>query len=182
MKTHLLALSAVWLTTIPLTMAQDTEIQPYELIKKIDSVEIRYYPSATLVKTSGDNNFGKLFQYISGNNESKEKIAMTAPVYMNESKSEMAFVMPLSVHQKGAPIPKGEQVSLVVTEPRYVAAIQYGGYTNAKKEATHKLKLLQTLEENDISAIGEIAILGYDSPYKFYDRRNEIMVAISYTK
>ena len=61
-------------------------------------------------------------------------------------------------------------------------AIRYGGYTYAKKEATYKQKLLQTLEENDISAIGEVAILGYDSPYKFYNRRNEIMVAISYTK
>ena len=86
-------------------MAQDTEIQAYEVIKKIDSVEIRFYPSATLVKTRGDNNFGKLFRYISGNNASEEKIAMTAPVYMNESKSEMAFVMPLDVHQKGAPVP-----------------------------------------------------------------------------
>lgn len=182
MKIFLLRFLAVWLITIPLTMAQDTEIQPYELIKKIDSVELRYYPSATLVETRGGNSFGKLFQYISGNNESKEKIAMTAPVYMNENKSEMAFVMPLSVHQKGAPMPKGEQVSLRVTEPRYVAAIRYGGYTSAKKEATYKLKLLKTLEENGIAALGNVEILGYDSPYKFYNRRNEIMIAISYTE
>ena len=48
---------------------QNTEIQPYTLIKKIDSIEIRFYPSAKIVKASsenGDNNFGKLFQYISG--------------------------------------------------------------------------------------------------------------------
>ncbi len=182
MLSRLLTLVAVWLITIPLTMAQGTEMQPYELIKKIDSVEIRFYPSATLVETRGGNSFSKLFQYISGNNESKQKIAMTAPVYMNESKSKMAFVMPLSVHEEGAPIPKSEQVSLRVTEPRYVAAIRYAGYTNAQKEVTHKQKLLQTLEENDISTIGELEILGYDSPYKFYNRRNEIMVAISYTK
>ena len=41
-------------------VAQDTEIQPYEVIKAIDSLEIRFYPSATLVQTSGGNNFGKL--------------------------------------------------------------------------------------------------------------------------
>ena len=169
MKRHVWALATTWLMTTQLTMAQDTEIQAYERIKQIDSVEIRFYPSATLVTTSGGNNFGKLFQYISGNNKSNEKIAMTAPVYMNESKSEMAFVMPLSVHKKGAPLPKADHVSLQLTEPRYVAAIRYSGYTNSKKEATYKQKLLQTLKEHGIPAVGNVEILGYDSPYKFYN-------------
>ena len=67
---------------------QNTEIQPY-INKKIDSIEIRFYPSAKIVKTSsenGDNNFGKLFQYISGKNDKNKKIAMTAPVYMDEKR------------------------------------------------------------------------------------------------
>mgnify|MGYP006241605281 FL=1 len=163
-------------------MAQNTEIQPYEVIKAIDSVEIRFYPSATLVQTSGGNNFGKLFRYISGSNESEEKIAMTAPVYMNEDKSEMAFVMPLDVHQRGAPEPMGKNVSLRITEPRYVAAIRYGGYTNASKEATHTKRLMKALEDNSIEAKGAVEFLGYDSPYKFYNRRNEVMVEIAYNK
>ncbi len=37
-----------------LALAQNTEIQPYEVIKAIDSVEIRFYPSATLVQTKED--------------------------------------------------------------------------------------------------------------------------------
>jgi hypothetical protein len=58
---------------------------------------------------------------------------------MNKDKSEMAFVMPLDVHQKGAPEPMGENVSLRITEPRYVAAIRYGGYTNTRQRShTHK--------------------------------------------
>lgn len=162
--------------------AQDTEIQPYEVIRKLDSIEIRFYPSATLIKTRGGNTFGKLFQYISGNNENSEKIAMTAPVYMNEDKSEMAFVMPLEVHQKGAPEPKGKNVAVEVTKPRYVAAIRYSGYTNETKETTHKSELLETLETSGIEIIGDVEFLGYDSPYKFYNRRNEVMVEIAYTK
>ncbi len=181
MKTFLVHL-AVLLVIPSLAMAQNTEIQPYDLIKKIGEVELRFYPSATLVETSGGNNFGKLFQYLSGNNTTKEKIAMTAPVYMNEDKSEMAFVMPLEVHEKGAPTPKGENVSLRVTKPRYVAAVRYSGYTNSKKESTYKKILLKTLQENNISTIGTVEILGYDSPYKFYNRRNEVMVEIAYTK
>lgn len=180
MKTYLITTIAIWLLTIPFAMAQDTEIQPYEVIREIDSVEIRFYPSATLVTTSGGNNFGKLFQYISGNNENKEKIAMTAPVYMNENKSEMAFVMPLSVHKKGAPEPKGENVSLEVTKPRYVAAIRYGGYTNSRKESLHKTRLMEILQANNIEVTGIVEFLGYDSPYKIYNRRNEVMVEIAY--
>lgn len=180
MRTFLISMIIVWLTNIPIAMAQDTEIQSYEVIKEIDSVEIRFYPSATLVTSSGGNNFGKLFQYISGNNESKEKIAMTAPVYRNESKSEMAFVMPSSVHKKGAPAPKGENVSVEVTPPRYVAAIRYSGYTNSSKESLHKKRLLETLQANGIEVTGIVEILGYDSPYKFYNRRNEVMVEITY--
>ena len=178
-KIYSILISAI-LSVHTLTVAQDTEIQPYEVIKAIDSAEIRFYPSATLVQTSGGNNFGKLFRYISGSNESEEKIAMTAPVYMNEDKSEMAFVMPLDVHQKGAPEPMGENVSLRITEPRYVAAIRYGGYTNADKEATYTKRLMKALKENSIEAKGAVEFLGYDSPYKFYNRRNEIMVEIEY--
>ena len=180
-KTYIIFISAI-LSVHSLAVAQNTEIQPYEVIKAIDSVEIRFYPSATLVQTSGGNNFGKLFRYISGSNESEEKIAMTAPVYMNEDKSEMAFVMPLGVHKKGAPEPMGENVSLRITEPRYVAAIRYGGYTNASKEATHTKRLMKALEDNSIEAKGDVEFLGYDSPYKFYNRRNEVMVEIAYNK
>ena len=180
-KTYIIFISAI-LSVHSLAVAQNTEIQPYEVIKAIDSVEIRFYPSATLVQTSGGNNFGKLFRYISGSNESEEKIAMTAPVYMNEDKSEMAFVMPLDVHQKGAPEPMGENVSLRTTEPRYVAAIRYGGYTNASKEVTYTKRLMKALEDNSIEAKGAVEFLGYDSPYKFYNRRNEVMVEIAYNK
>ena len=180
-KTYIIFISAI-LSVHSLAVAQNTEIQPYEVIKAIDSAEIRFYPSATLVQTSGGNNFGKLFRYISGSNESEEKIAMTAPVYMNEDKSEMAFVMPLDVHQRGAPEPMGKNVSLRITEPRYVAAIRYGGYTNASKEATHTKRLMKALEDNSIEAKGAVEFLGYDSPYKFYNRRNEVMVEIAYNK
>ena len=180
-KTYIIFISAI-LSVHSLALAQNTEIQPYEVIKAIDSVEIRFYPSATLVQTSGGNNFGKLFRYISGSNKSEEKIAMTAPVYMNEDKSEMAFVMPLDVHQRGAPKPMGKNVSLRITEPRYVAAIRYGGYTNASKEATHTKRLMKALEDNSIEAKGAVEFLGYDSPYKFYNRRNEVMVEIAYNK
>ena len=51
-------------------MAQ-TEMQPYEIIENIADCEIRYYPAVMMAKHKSKNpgaGFGKLFNYISGNN------------------------------------------------------------------------------------------------------------------
>ena len=65
-------------------MSQKYETQDYKGINQIDNIEIRYYPSAPMIKVSSEsirnNNFGKLFRYIAGNNNNEEKIAMTTPV------------------------------------------------------------------------------------------------------
>ena len=41
---------------------------------------------------------------------------------------------------------------------------------------------MKTLKDNKIKANGTVEYLGYDSPYKFYNRRNEVMVKINYNK
>ena len=82
---------------LPLVMlSQKYETQKYNVIKTMDNFEIRYYPPTIKAKVSSNRNFSKLFQYISGNNEKKEKIAMTTPVYMSKKKEKitMEFVMP----------------------------------------------------------------------------------------
>ena len=42
-------------------------------IDQIDNAEIRFYPSSAMIKVSAEqnrnNNFGKLFRYIAGNNQ-----------------------------------------------------------------------------------------------------------------
>ena len=60
-----------------LVMSQKYETQEYQVIDQIDKIEIRYYPSAPKIKVSSNqsrnNNFGKLFRYIAGNNLSLKK-------------------------------------------------------------------------------------------------------------
>lgn len=60
-----------------------TERVPYETIESFDAVEIRRYPRTVLVETTAEDEgeaFGRLFRYISGENEADEAVAMTAPV------------------------------------------------------------------------------------------------------
>ena len=79
-----------------LTMAQKYETQPFDVIDQFDEAELRYYPPVMKIQSSGD--FGSLFRYISGNNETGQKIAMTTPVQMGNTQGEtvMQFVLPAS--------------------------------------------------------------------------------------
>ena len=62
-------------------------------LDQIGKIEIRYYPSAPMIRVSSNqsrnNNFGKLFRYIAGNNNNEEKIAMTTPIYMSDQSKTM---------------------------------------------------------------------------------------------
>ena len=166
-----------------LLMAQSYQTQPYEVVSTFDQIEIRYYPPAMKVQvesTSTNNrNFNALFKYISGNNDKGEKIAMTTPVYMaNKNGSQtMAFVLPTQ-YKDTAPEPKGEGVEVYQSKAGYFAAIRYGGYSNSEKvkQYTQQLKKVLALAEKKI--IGQAFVLSYDAPYKFYNRRNEILLEI----
>ncbi|MBN09184.1 MAG: hypothetical protein CMC79_02270 [Flavobacteriaceae bacterium] len=165
------------------SFSQKYETQAYDVILSKDDVQIRYYPSAAKIKTnsqlSRNSNFRKLFNYISGDNSNNEKIAMTTPVYMTPDKKEMEFVLPKK-YLKSQTLPKSNNVIAYFSDPKHVASIHYSGYSNNKKEFTHTQRLLSKLIELNIRPIGNPYILSYDSPYKFYNRRNEIIIEIEY--
>lgn len=162
---------------------QSYETQAYTVIERIDAIEIRYYPSAMKVKVESslkDNrNFRALFRYISGNNVENKKIAMTTPVYMHNSPQGqiMEFVLP-SRFKDDAPEPKGAGVEVYQSKPGYFAAIRYSGYSNASKEKNYTQALLNMLKTAHKKVIGNPVVLSYDAPYKFYNRRNEILVKV----
>ena len=165
-------------------MAQKYETQAYEIVKKIDNVEIRYYPEAAKIKIkskySRNNNFRKLFEYIAGKNSRNEKIAMTTPVYMSEDKQMMEFVLPKEYNSGSFPTPNSKEVEAYISSPSYFAVITYGGFSNSKKEKLYKDNLKKTLQSNDIISIKPPKILYYDSPYKFFNRRNEVIVEVDF--
>lgn len=176
---------AIFFFYTSLTMSQKYETQQYNVLEEIDNIEIRYYPSAAMIKVSNEigrnNNFGKLFRYIAGNNNKKEKIAMTTPVYIYDENKTMEFVLPKKFISSEIPIPNDNEVEAYVSEPRYFAAIRYSGYNNKKKEDSHIKELLKVMENNDFDVIGNHYVLSYDAPTKFYNRRNEIIIEIDYS-
>ena len=132
------------------------ESAPYKIIESDGNIEIREYPDLVVASTEADfeargkdGSFMRLFRYISGNNDSDQKIKMTTPVFMEaanaESKGKMGFVMPQEVAETGAPTPKSSDVTLRTRAGGRFAVIQFSGVMDEKKAEAQEVKLREWL-------------------------------------
>ncbi len=171
---------------------EKSETQPYKVIKIEKEYEVRYYPSATMAmitssartyKELGSSGFTKLAGYIFGGNQEKKQIAMTSPVHMDigDSVSTMAFVMPINYNKSNLPIPNNSEVTIKTVPEEYVAAIRFGGIASSNDIKKNTELLENALKTNHLSYYGHFRYLGYDPPYKFFARRNEIIVSVNWT-
>lgn len=176
----------VLLALLVLFSSSKYETQKYDLVYSEDEFEIRFYPSSLKAKIvsnkSSNGNFYKLFQFISGNNTKGEKIEMTTPVYMKEdyNSNTMEFVMPSSYDIESISKPNDENVVIYESEAKHFACIRYGGYSNTGKFNMHSKKLIKKLSELNIKTVGDVFYVSYNSPYKVFNRRNEVMIEIEY--
>ena len=166
-----------------------TESARFRVIEKDGKVEIREYAAHVVATTSmtgaGENgSFGRLFQYISGENAADQKIAMTTPVFMPATldgrATEMQFVVPSSVASAGAPQPSSRRVSLKTMSGGRYAAIRYNGRSNSKKQKAKLGELRAYLKAEGFSARGNPIFAGYDPPWTPAPiRRNEVLLRIN---
>ncbi len=172
------------------TMAK-TETQPYQVIKTEKEFEVRLYPSATMATISmnvssykelSSAGFKKLASYIFGGNNANKSIPMTSPVHMDieNSKSSMSFVMPTDYNKENLPKPNDASVIINKTTEEYVAAIRFGGYADDDDIKNYATKLENALKANGIEYYGNFSFLGYNAPYQFIGRRNEIIVSVKW--
>lgn len=168
-----------------------SESQAYTLVRTIKDVEIRFYPAATMAmitssaktyKELGNSGFRKLAGYIFGGNQTEEKIAMTTPVHMdvNQTSSTMSFVMPSQYNKEDLPIPNDTNVTIKTISQEYVAVIKFAGYASENDIKKYSKKLENALKEASISYYGHFRFLGYNPPFQFIGRRNEIIVSVNF--
>jgi hypothetical protein len=198
MKTLKIALTVLFLffvlfQSIVIMASNKNEEQKYTVIQKEKNVEIRFYPAATFATIESKANnyrdlsspgFRKLAGYIFGNNESSTHISMTSPVHMdvNDTLSTMSFVMPLAYNKTNLPNPTDASVKIKEVPNEYAAIIRFGGYANDEKLKLYAEKLRNILTEKGIKTIGHFRFLGYNPPFQFIARRNEIIVSIEWNK
>jgi hypothetical protein len=164
----------------------------YEVLKRIDDVEIRKYPKIILAVVEGyggDSGFSLLFNYISGSNKTKKKIQMTAPVITSEKipmtapviskKDYMAFALPSSYNEETIPIPTNSDVKIKIDPEKTLAVLRFSGKTSGKKVEKQIEKLYEILKNNNIQTIDDPILMRYNSPFApGFMRRNEVGLEI----
>ena len=179
------------LQSFTIMSANNTEEQKYSVVRKYKDFEITFYPSATIAtinsnaKTYKDLSgpgFRKLAGYIFGGNVANTKISMTSPVQMdiNDSVSTMSFVMPSEYTKENLPKPNDPNVLIKNTPDEYAAVIRFSGYASDEDLKFYSEKLQNLLKENKISSFGNYRFLGYNPPFQFIGRRNEIIVTVDW--
>jgi len=162
------------------------ESAPYQVARASGKFEVRDYPALTVVETpmarggeGPDGSFNRLFRFITGGNESEQKIAMTTPVFMsgNETNATMAFVMPAKM--KTGEIPKPSDGSVTVRElaAGRFAVLRYSGGRNTANEAEALERLRAWMKAEGLKEMSP-PIYGYfDPPWTpAFLRRNEVML------
>lgn len=167
-----------------------TEIQPYDIESEHDGFEVRRYPEHLLVEVevdgeffeAGNRGFRPLIGYISGNNASKSKIAMTAPVIQTPAgdRYTVSFVLPEDMDVASLPVPTGAGVRTRVVPAGRVAARQFSGGADDARFAANAMTLVAEVTRAGMPTVGEPYFARYDAPWKpGFLRRNEAMVRLA---
>jgi hypothetical protein len=167
------------------------ESAAYEVERSEGQFELRQYTALTTVATpmgetrqssNMDRGFGRLFKYITGNNVTGEKVAMTTPVLIDQSEGESAmmnFVLPRSVADAGAPEPAGDTVELREFSSGKIATIRFHGYRAPEAIAKAEVELRRWIEANGWTAQDDAMQAFYDPPWTpGFLRRNEVLIRI----
>ncbi len=191
-----------------------TEEPSYDVLKESREFELRRYAPQLLAETEvsgafdtvGNQAFRILADYIFGNNQAAEKIAMTAPVSQAPvaGKSDaggiripmtapvrqqsdasasgtyrFSFVMPSRFTLDTLPRPNDPRVELREEPARLMAVLRYSGGWGESRYRGHEQKLLEAVADAGLTPIGMPIYARYNSPFSLpFLRRNEVMIEI----
>ena len=198
----------IFVTGCSVVGIRTTEEASYTVLAKYDQIEIREYKELVVVETdvdasydkAGNIAFKKLFGYISGENVSQSKIAMTAPVMSKERNAgtgekvamtspvigekqgqgwRYSFVLPAGYTLETAPLPTNPEVNLTRIPRKKVAVIRYSGLWREPAMREKSDELVEWIQANGIERLSTPRSAGYDPPWTLpFLRRNEIMVDV----
>jgi len=176
----------------------------HKIVSQSGGYEVREYAGYLVAETtvSGpwkealNDGFRRLFSYISGNNEGRTKVAMTAPVLSAEpekigmtapvlqeakpgDEQVVSFIAPSSYTLDTIPVPKDPRVRIRQVLPFTAAVLRYGGWTNPDKIERKTGELRALLARDGRTPVPPFLSAQYNPPWTIPPfRRNEIIVRI----
>jgi len=168
-----------------------TEKRNFKLLEKKGGFEIRYYPEVIMAtlpikgnsyKRVASAGFKRLANYIFGGNKTQKNISMTSPVEirMGKAVSEMSFTMPSCFSMDSLPQPNDASIKIHNAPAEYVAVLCFGGYASTHKIYHYINELKKLVDERGLRHTNNFKFLGYNPPYQFIARHNEIAMIIQY--
>lgn len=180
------------------------EKSKYSVLDRQGRFELRLYEPSIVAETvvqsdfadAGNVAFRRLYNYISGENRTRESIAMTAPVGQ-EARSEkipmtapvgqerlgdkwiVSFLMPSRYTMQTLPEPLDPAVILREIPARKMASVKYSGSWSQKRYEEHRGRLKEFIEKRKWTIVGEPVFARYDPPFQLpFFRRNEVLIPV----
>ena len=176
----------------------------YKAIKKDNNFEIRDYVTHIIAETvvegnledAGSKAFKKLFRYISGENRSRDKMAMTAPVSQKPMREKIkmtapvaqqrdkeswvvSFMMPSTYTIETLPEPEDSKVILRQVPAQRMAAVRYSSFWSEKGYLRNKAELESWIHRMGLTIMGDPIWARYNPPFMpWFLRRNEILIRV----
>ena len=162
------------------------ESAPYKVVRSKGKFEVRDYPAVTVVETpmarsgnGADSSFNRLFRFITGGNEAKQKISMTTPVFMSggATNATMAFVMPAKMKTGEVPKPLDGNVTVSELAGGRFSVLRFSGGRSAKKEVESLERLRAWMKTEGLKELSPTFYGYFDPPWTpAFLRRNEVML------
>ena len=176
----------------------------YAVLEKEGDFEIRQYDPQIVAETFvagaledvGNEGFRRLYAYISGDNQKKQSISMTAPVGQETSSEKIAMTAPVSQEKKDdrwritflmpaeytremLPEPDDERVILAEEPGRLMAAVKYSGTWSEEGYRKNKALLEEYIRTRGLTTAGAAVWARYDPPFMpWFLRRNEVLIPV----
>ena len=171
---------------------------PATTVKRLDGVELRRYPPIAVAETTAEDQttaFRRLYDYITGANETTTEIEMTAPVRTGsaeipmtapvrsveeEGSMTMGFYLPPEYGVETPPTPTDDDVTVTSEAERVLAVRSFSWYATSGRVDRIERDLLDALDEYGVETVGEPFLLRYDDPWTPpFMRRNEVAIEVA---
>ena len=193
------------------TITMAYEEPSYEVLEQTDDYEVRRYEPYLIAEVDVEGDFGEagnkafrlLAAYIFGDNQTEEKMSMTAPVESRHKKEGVrmsmtapvtstasvsdeytyAFVMERKYTLDTLPRPRDPRIRLQEQAARVMAVRRYSGRWTEGNYRKNEAKLMGALSVDGRRPIGAPILARYNSPFTpWFMRRNEVMVEIEWAE